>query len=227
MTDEVSTPQSVKLSEIPDWTYLLDEIDSVYRFGSNGGSDVIAQHRRTVRDRLQAVVEADPILIERTGDPLPVRIHLGRAIDRGSDGPLAGMTRALARVIDSLPWELAYRNVPEKLTRDLGYCELLGPRGPVPCADLILGLVLLAPHSSYPQHSHEDIEESYVTVSGSWSENDAAIFGPGSLILNRTNDEHRLTVGHSGPCLLVYAWLASPDLLATPRTLFGGVPDPA
>lgn len=119
MSDEVRPPASGKLSEFPDWTYLLDEIDSVYRFGSNGGSDVIAQHRRTVRDRLQAVVEADPYLIERTGDPLPVRIHLGRAIDRGSDGPLSGMTRALARVVDSLPWRLAYRNVPEKLTRDL------------------------------------------------------------------------------------------------------------
>ncbi|MGB3828530.1 MAG: dimethylsulfonioproprionate lyase family protein [Ornithinimicrobium sp.] len=222
-----SPPPAQRLSAVPDWTYLLDEIDSVYRYGSAGGSDIIETHRRTVRERLQAVVAADPPLIERTGDPLPVLVHLGRSIDRGSDGPLSGMTRALARVVDSLPWELAYRNVPEKLTRDLGYCELLGPRGPVPCADLILGLVLLAPHSTYPQHSHEDIEESYVTVSGTWSENDAAVYGPGSLILNRDNDEHRLTVGHPGPCLLVYAWLAPPEILATPRTLFDGIPDPA
>ncbi len=78
-----------RLSTVPDWTYLLDEIDSVYRYGSAGGSDVIAEHRRTVRDRLQAVVEADPPMIGRTGDPLPVRV-LGRAIDRGFGGPCPG-----------------------------------------------------------------------------------------------------------------------------------------
>ncbi|MGB3185025.1 MAG: dimethylsulfonioproprionate lyase family protein [Ornithinimicrobium sp.] len=188
---------------------------------------MIAEHRRTVRERLQAVVEADRPLVERSGDPLPVLVHLGRAIDRGADGPLSGMTRALGRVVDSLPWELSYRNVPEKLTRDLGYCEVLGPRGPVSCPNLILGLVLLAPHTTYPQHSHQDIEESYVTVSGAWSENDAAVYDPGSLIFNRLNQEHRLTVGHSGPCLLVYAWVASPERLAEPHTLFDGVPDPA
>lgn len=227
MTQEQDSAPRRHLTDVPDWTYLLDEIDHVYRYGSAGGSEVIAEHRRTVRDRLQTVVDANAPLVERSGDPLPVLVHLGRAIDRGADGPLSGMTRALARVATSLPWELSYQNVPEKLTRDLGYCELLGPRGPVLCTDLILGLVLLAPHTTYPQHSHEDIEESYVTVSGSWSENDAAVYGPGSLIFNRLNEEHRLTVGHSGPVLLVYAWAASPERLAQPHTLFGGVPDPA
>ena len=226
MTEGQESPSTQRLSDEPDWTYLLDEIDSVYRYGSAGGSEVIEEHRRTVRDRLHAVVETDAPLVRRTGDPLPVLLHLGRAVDRGADGPLSGMTRALARVTDSLPWEITYRNVPEKLTRDLGYCELVGPRGPVRSEDLILGLVLLAPHTTYPQHSHEDIEESYVTVSGAWSENDAAVYGPGSLIFNQTNEEHRITVGHSGPCLLVYAWVSSAERLADPHTQFGGVRDP-
>ncbi|MGB7450485.1 MAG: dimethylsulfonioproprionate lyase family protein, partial [Ornithinimicrobium sp.] len=195
MTADRGSPSHQRLSDVPDWTYLLDEIDSVYRYGSAGGSEAIEEHRRTVRDRLHAVVEADAALLPRAGDPLPVLLHLGRAVDRGADGPLSGMTRALSRVGDSLPWENPYRRVPEKLTRDLGYCEMVGPRGPVTCDDLILGLVLLAPHTTYPQHSHEDIEESYVTVSGAWSENDAAVYGPGSLIFNKSSEEHRLTVG--------------------------------
>lgn len=36
----------------------------------------------------------------------------------------------------------------------------------------------------YPQHSHTDIEESYISVAGAWSENDVAVYAPGSLIFN-------------------------------------------
>ncbi|MBA2696723.1 MAG: cupin domain-containing protein [Actinobacteria bacterium] len=222
MSEDSAADKAPRLSDRPDWTYLLGEIETVYGFGSAGGSEVISAHRRRVREALHAVVEADARQVARVSDPLPVLVHFGRALDRGVDGPLSGMIRALARVADELPWEFGYEDVPEKLTRDLGYCELLGPRGPVYSEELILGLVLLAPHTSYPQHSHEGIEESYLSLSGAWSENDAAVYAPGSLILNRSDEQHRVTVGHPGPCLLLFAWVASPEL-RQPHTSF---PDP-
>ncbi len=86
----------------------------------------------------------------------------------------------------------------------------------MPCENLILGFVLFAPNTTYPQHSHKDIEESYISVSGAWSENNAAVFAPGSLILNRSGDEHRITTGDRDPCLLAYAWTGPKDRLTNP-----------
>lgn len=224
--DSAPAGPTARLSDHPDWTYLLGEIEAVYGYGSAGGSDTISAHRRRVREALRRVVDADVEMIPRPGDPLPVLAHFGRAIDRGAEGPLSGLIRALGRLADELPWQFGYEDVPEQLTRDLGWCELLGPRGPVRSQDLILGLVLLAPHTSYPQHSHDDIEESYVALSGEWSENDAAVYAPGSLILNRSDEQHRITVGHPGPCLLLFAWVGSPERLLEPHTSFGDVQHP-
>ena len=81
---------------------------------------------------------------------------------------------------------------------------------------LILGFVLFAPNTTYPQHSHKEIEESYISLAGAWSENDAAVYAPGSLILNRSEHEHRITTGQVDPCLLAYAWIGPPDMLNTP-----------
>ena len=84
-----------------------------------------------------------------------------------------------------LTWEFGYERVPKGLERKYAYCEILGPKGPVKADTLILGFVLFAPGTTYPQHSHKDIEESYVSIAGAWSENDTAVYAPGSLILNR------------------------------------------
>ncbi len=119
------------------------------------------------------------------------------------------MSRALARVAGRLTWEYGYEKVPKALARKYAYCEILGPRGPICAERLILGFVLFAPSTTYPQHSHKDIEESYISVAGAWSENDAAVHAPGSLILNRPGLEHRITTGDLSPCLLAYAWTGS------------------
>lgn len=44
---------------------------------------------------------------------------------------------------------------------------------------IVLGLVLFAPETVYPQHHHQGIQESYVAVAGEWSENDVAVHAPG------------------------------------------------
>ena len=129
---------------------------------------------------------------------------------------MQGMARALREVRDELTWEYGYEKIPKALVHKYAFCEILGPKGPIPSEQLILGFVLFAPNTTYPQHSHDQIEESYISVAGSWSENDAAVYAPGSLILNRSGDEHRITTGDHDPCLLAYAWTGPSERLLEP-----------
>lgn len=209
-----------RLNDCPNWIYLLQEFDTLYRFGSAGGSKAIRSHRKRVRDTLSAVIDGDPAVTPRDPVRLPVTEHLPRALDLGVRGALAGFSRALGRVQDRLSWEYGYERVPRSLERKYAYCEVMGPKGPVLTERLILGFVLFAPRTTYPQHSHRDIEESYISVAGDWSENDGAVYAPGSLILNRPEQEHRITTGEYEPCLLAYAWIGTADRLAAPGMRF-------
>ena len=209
-----------RLRDEPDWLYLLREFEVLYRHGSDGGSAVIRRHRRGVRDALRAVIAADPDVLGRAPSPLPVVAHLSRALDLGERAAMGGMARALREVRGRLAWEYGYARVPRGLARGYAFAEVLGPRGPVPSDRLTLGFVLFAPDTTYPQHSHEGIEESYVSVAGAWSENDAAVYAPGSLILNRPGEEHRITTGPADPCLLAYAWTGPAARLAEPGMRF-------
>jgi len=205
-----------RLLDHPNWLYLLREFDSLYRHGSAGGSAAIRGHRKRVRDRLSSAMARNPEMTERASQTKPVTAHLPRALDLGERGAMQGMARALREVRDQLTWEYGYERIPRALSQKYAYCEILGPQGPVKCDSLILGFVLFAPNTTYPQHSHSEIEESYISVSGAWSENNAAVFAPGSLILNRSGDEHRITTGDRDPCLLAYAWTGPEARLAKP-----------
>mgnify|MGYP003116193257 CR=1 FL=1 len=222
--DAVAAGGEPRLMDCPNWLYLLREFDSLYRHGSAGGSAAIRGHRKRVRDRLSSAMARNPEMTERACQTKPVTAHLPRALDLGERAAMQGMARALREVKDQLTWEYGYDRISKALSQKYAYCEILGPQGPVKCDSLILGFVLFAPNTTYPQHSHNEIEESYISVSGAWSENNAAVFAPGSLILNRSGDEHRITTGDRDPCLLAYAWtgpearLAKPDMkLSSPR----------
>lgn len=208
------------LADCPSWLYLLREFDTLYRHGSAGGSRLIRAHRKRVRDTLSAIIDANPPVSARTPEAKPVVGHLQRALDLGERGAVKDMARAVSRVADQLTWEYGYQAVPRHLARKYAYCEVLGPRGPVVSDRLVLGFVLFAPNTTYPQHSHQEIEESYISVAGAWSENDVAVHAPGSLILNRPGDEHRITTAALDPCLLAYAWTGSEGKLAAPGMKF-------
>lgn len=205
------------LSDTPNWMYLLREFEQLYRHGgSAGGSTAIRSHRKRVRDRLSAVLVKNPPILERAASDKPVTAHFGRALDLGERGSMQGMARALREVRGDLTWEYGYERVPRALAQKYAYCEVLGPNGPVASGQLVLGFVLFAPNTTYPQHSHREIEESYISIAGAWSENNAAVYAPGSLILNRPEQEHRITTGEREPCLLAYAWTGPEERLAQP-----------
>ncbi len=219
MSDDIS---AARTAADPNWTYLLREFDTLYRFGSAGGSKAIRAHRRRVRERLSPLLDEQPSLHPREPQSMPVTAHLPRALDTGQRGSMQALARAMQHVAPALTWEFGYLRVPRGLGNKYAYCEVVGPRGPVPSATLILGFVLFAPRTTYPQHNHRDIEESYISVSGAWSENDAAVYAPGSLILNRPGVEHRITSGDHEPCLLAYAWIGPAERLAAPGMAFSG-----
>lgn len=220
MAELESSTAALRLQDCPDWVYLLQEFDAIYRKGSSGGSPIIRSHRKRVRDRLSSEVKSNPVIINKPSIDLPVTAHLSRALDLGERGVMQGMTRALKKVRGSLNWEYGYEKLPKSLIKKYAYCEVLGPSGPVKADNLIIGFVLFAPSTTYPQHNHPEIEESYVSISGSWSENNSAVFSPGSLIFNNPRAKHRITTDEIDPCLLAYAWTGQKERLVAPSMNF-------
>lgn len=214
-----ATPHT-RLSDRPDWVYLLREFQDHYRGLSSGGSVPIRAHQRTMRARITAMLRDNPPLAAPAPQNLPVTRHLRRALDRGKASGSAAFIRAIDAVADSLTWRHGYTRVRRGLAEKYGFAEFAGPNGPVLTDRLILGVVLFAPACVYPAHAHDGIDESYVCLSGSMSENNQGVFAPGSLIFNPSGQTHRITVSDRDPCLLAYAWAGPPERLAGQKMVF-------
>ncbi len=218
VSDDITFP--ARLGQFPDWRYLLREFYNLYRFSSAGGSSLIRSHQKEVRHRLSRLLNGDPPIQKAHVEEKPVCRHLSRALDRGKSYSTASISRAVERVRDQLCWEYGYARVPPGLRGKYAFAEFLGPKGPVVSEDLILGMVLFAPETTYPAHSHHGITESYFCLSGSISENDNGVYAPGSLILNLPDHPHRITTSDREPSLLAYAWTGAPESLSDQKTSF-------
>lgn len=209
-----------RLSDRPDWGYLLREYYELYRFLSSGGSPRIRAHQRAVREAVNRVMRANAELRFREPAWKPVTAHLARALAEGKLERHAAVIRALEAVSPALDWQYGYDRVPRGLERKFAYAEIAGPNGPVLTDKVILGVVLFAPGCTYPAHAHDGIEESYVCLSGAVSENHQGVFSPGSLILNPPGSTHRITVSDREPSLLAYAWIGPEERLANQKMVF-------
>lgn len=208
--------QLPRLSQDTGWSALIDAFAAAWGTCPDGGSTSIRAHLADVTGRLAALRAADPACTNRPAEPRPVAAQLPAALARTQSGPAAPMAAALGAVAGRLTWEWGYAELPDDLARAYAYCEVLGPRGPVVAKDLILGFVLFAPGTFYPPHAHEGIWESYLAVSGDWSQNDAGVNQPGALVFNPPGTHHFITTGQAGPCLLAYAWTGEPGRLDAP-----------
>ncbi len=215
---------SQSLFDFPDWGYLLQEIYSTYRYSSPGGSPRIRTHQRAVRERLNKTLRSNPQVDFHAPESKPVCAHLGRAIDNGEADRMFRVVKAVAKIADRLTWRYGYDRMPKGLQRKYAYTDLLGPNGPVMCESLVIGLVLFAPRTTYPQHSHPGITESYFCLSGSVSENQVGVYVPGSMILNLPGHEHVITTPDREPVLLAYAWIGDPGQLRVPHMTFSRRP---
>ncbi|MFK7869531.1 MAG: dimethylsulfonioproprionate lyase family protein [Roseobacter sp.] len=213
------TPDT-RLSDNPDWVYVLRDSYDLYRRLPAGGSNKIRSHQRSVREAISRVLKAnvdmcfpDPVL-------KPVNAHLTRAMNNGRLERHGAFIRTLDAVRATLSWQYGYEKVPRGLERTYAYAELVGPSGPVVTDQIILGLVLFAPGCTYPAHAHEGITESYICLSGAVSENDQGVYAPGSLIFNPPEQLHRITVADQNPSLLLYAWQGPADKLRNQKMVF-------
>lgn len=219
MSDAPFVP-ALRLSERPDWVYLLREFYELYRHLSSGGSARIRGHQRAVREAISRTLRADARLLDRAPAAKPVTVHLRRALDEGKGERHAPVVRAIEAISPWLDWEYGYEKVPKGLSGKFAYAELAGPAGPVETREVILGLVLFAPGCTYPAHAHDGITESYICLSGSVSENHQGVYAPGSLIFNPPETMHRITVSDREPSLLAYAWMGSEAKLASQKMVF-------
>jgi dimethylpropiothetin dethiomethylase len=209
-----------RLSDYPDWGYLLREYYEVYRFLSSGGSDRIRAHQRAVREAISRVIKSNAELRFDAPAHKPVTAHLKRALDEGRLERTATLIRSIESVQDQLTWQYGYEKVPRGLDKKYAYAELCGPNGPILTTEVILGLVLFAPNCTYPAHSHDGISESYICLSGAVSENHQGVYAPGSMIFNPPEHAHRITVSKTEPALLAYAWTGPQDKLAGQKMVF-------
>ncbi|MCR9071927.1 MAG: dimethylsulfoniopropionate lyase [Alphaproteobacteria bacterium] len=223
-TEERHSP----LSSLHDWVYLAREFDHAYRRGSAGGSGKVRSHMKQVRDRLAKILTGKTLV--RFPDPAekPVTAHLRRAIDNGLDGSMRSMVRSMVRAIGNvrsqLAWEYGYERMPRHLQERYAYADIMGPKGPIISPTLTLGLVLFAPRTTYPAHSHQGKTESYLSLSGHWSENDNGVYAPGSIVLNLPQHTHTITTADREPVLLAYAWCGDSDVLSAPGMRFSRRP---
>jgi dimethylpropiothetin dethiomethylase len=215
MTPEDSSPPPgpMTISERPDWRYVLREFYNVYRFSSAGGSKLVSGHMRTVQSRLSRALNSDPVMNVATAEARPVTSHFGRTLDNGEAERTQSFVRSVSKIGPELSWQYGYASMPRSLEKKYAYSEIMGPRGPVICDDLILGLVLFAPNCTYPAHSHSDITESYFCLSGFVSQNHAGVYPPGSMLYNAPGHEHAITTSRYEPVLLAYVWVGEPEAL--------------
>ena len=152
---------------------------------------------------------------------LSVLDHLDAALTAASAGPLAAVAAGFAPLARAHPWQqnpnyVAAPPTPGFLDR-YGYCELLGPGRPWPHASLRVGLMLLAPGTLYPSHSHPASEVYHVVAGrsawwrerGGWQMRDA-----GEAIHHAPNVPHA-TRAQAEPMLALYCWTG--DIAAAAR----------
>lgn len=214
----MTTPQ--RLSENPDWGYLLAEYYSAYRHRSAGGSKLIRSHMKSVRERLSRCISSGPALNLPSPEQKPVCAHLGRALDNGDRDSMSSMVMAIDKIKDDLTWRYGYEKLPRHLTNRYAYADILSPNGPVVCENLTLGIVLFAPRTTYPAHAHYGITESYICLSGATSENDMGVYVPGSMIINVPDHKHTITTSDTEPALLAYAWTGASEDLSDQKMVF-------
>jgi mannose-6-phosphate isomerase-like protein (cupin superfamily) len=93
---------------------------------------------------------------------------------------------------------------------DFAVGVLVGPDGPYVCQRVVVGLLLLGPHSNYPPHAHPAVEV-YRVLSGGGEFQVGAQGGfrrrqPGSVVVHRSDELHAIRTGHP-PLFALYVWV--------------------
>ncbi len=114
----------------------------------------------------------------------------------------------LGALQDILQWRQNPRYRAEDLLAGYAYCELLGPNGMQRSQSAALGLLLLAPHVTYPEHVHP-ATETYVPLAGraDWLQGDGVWRARpiGGRIEHASMEPHAMRTA-AEPLLAAYLW---------------------
>lgn len=116
-----------RLSDFPDWGYLLVEYYAAYRHCSAGGSKVIRSHMKLLRKRLSRCISGGPTLTLSLPERKPVCAYLGRALDNSEQDAMRSMIKAIDKIKYDLTWRYGYEKLPRHLANCYAYADILSP----------------------------------------------------------------------------------------------------
>jgi hypothetical protein len=114
----------------------------------------------------------------------------------------------LAKLQHLFDWSQNTSYTDQEFLRGYAYCAFVGPNGHIPHRGLALGLLLLQPQMTYPEHVHP-AKETYVVLSGNalWKQGDGIWRerGSGELINHASMESHAMRT-QTEPLLAAYLW---------------------
>ena len=195
------------------WSRVISQYLGLYQSFFSATSSAGKGHQQEVIAKLKEQQDDFELTFVKEPEEKPVCEYLSQVIRSETNKFTNPLLNSIKKVRDSLTWEYGYIDLPSDLKQKYAYTELLGPDGPILGQELILGLVLLAPGCLYPEHSHEQIAESYVVLSGTVTVNNNQDFSTGDSIYNSPGEKHELATANV-PCLLAYTWTGDKEILA-------------
>ena len=133
--------------------------------------------------------------------------YLADALARAPSSTTAVCT-SLTALQGALHWRQNASYSDPEFLRGYGYCELLGPAGHWLSNRISLGLLLLGPNLTYPEHLHP-ATELYVVLSGNaqWRQgrDPWRRRPPASVIEHASMEPHAMRTG-AEPLLAAYLW---------------------
>ncbi|MEM8842611.1 MAG: dimethylsulfonioproprionate lyase family protein, partial [Pseudomonadota bacterium] len=114
----------LRLSDHPDFLYLLREFQNLYCQGKAGGSAKIRPHRNRVRETISRLIDRDPPVRPQERQDKPVTVHLKRALDNGRWEPTNSIIRSIESVAPTLNWLYGYEKVPPGLVKRYAFAQV-------------------------------------------------------------------------------------------------------
>jgi len=133
--------------------------------------------------------------------------HLPIALSLAS-GDTTPICRALNTLMPVLHWRQNSSYAGADFLHGYAYCELLGPHGHWVNPELALGMLLLGPNVTYPEHVHP-AAEIYAVIAGhaQWRQSGRAwsTRNPGDLVRHASLEPHAMRTS-AEPLLAAYLW---------------------
>jgi len=133
--------------------------------------------------------------------------HLRTALQLGTSDTQP-ICASVARLQSKLQWRQNPNYAGAAFLDGYAYCELVGPHGHLRHRDIALGLLLLGPHVTYPEHAHP-AAEIYAVAAGhaEWLQGDRIWRqrAPGDVICHVSMEPHAMRTADE-PLLAAYLW---------------------